>query len=260
MTDIVKRTDDNGIATLTISRPKARNAMNAEARAGLRQRLEEVRDDDSVDVVIITGDGDSFVAGADINELAVRKAGAGLDGEMQKLFDVLSNFDKPTVAAVGGYALGGGLELALACDIRVGSTNALFGLPETGLGIIPGAGGTHRLARIVGTGMATDIIITGRKLSGEEALNTGLITYLVEPDELAATATKVAQRIQRKGPLAVRLAREILSKGPLDHATAMSFERVAQALLYSSPERDEGTSAFLNKRHADFSGVRYDRN
>lgn len=251
----------DGVGILTINRPEAHNALNLAVQDALRAALSAVEKDDSIDVVILTGAGDkSFVAGADINELAVRTPVEGIGGRLQGLFSRVENFDKPIVAAIGGFAFGGGAELALSCDIRVGSTNAQVALPETGLGIIPSAGATQRLANIVGQGLALDMILTGKKLSAAEAFDRDILTYLAEPEELLDTAVKVAQRIQRKGPLAIKLGRQVIKRGfKADPETGFMLERLAQAVIYSHAEKEEGTKAFQEKRHPDFNSVRHDR-
>lgn len=260
-TQLVLREDTDGVAVLTMNRPEQHNALNRHVQAEIRRHLDEIEADDTVDIVVLTGAGDkSFVAGADINELAVRTPIDGLAAMMQTLYDRIAAFPKPTIAAVNGFAFGGGHELALACDIRIGSTNAQFALPETGLGIIPAAGGTQRLAAIVGQGLAMDIMLTGRRINAQEALTSNLITYLVEPAELLDTAHSVAQRVRRKGPLAIRLVREVLKRGhKADPETGLLLERLAQAVIYSHPEKEEGTRAFQEKRHPDFHSVRHDR-
>lgn len=257
MESVVLRSDDNAVATLTINRPDKMNAANRQVLDALNTRLDELESDNSIDVVIITGAGtDAFVAGADINELAMRRPFDGLEAYMQRTYDRIAGFGKPTIAAVGGYALGGGCELALACDIRVASDNAVFGLPETGLGIIPAAGGTQRLVELVGRGPAIDMIITGRKVSAEEAKQWGLVTYLTERENLLAEAAKVAERIRRKGPSAVALARQVVAHTARSGSeTGMFVERLAQSVLYASAEKKEGTSAFVEKRHPDFKSV-----
>lgn len=259
--DLVLRADTDGVAQLTINRPEAKNAMNAEVMSRVHQHLDAVEADPTVDIVIFTGAGDeSFVAGADINELAARTPVDGLRAVMQRLYERIADFCKPTLAAVNGYAFGGGHELALACDIRIGSTTAQFALPETGLGIIPAAGGTQRLAKIIGVGRATDVILTGRRLTADEAHQAGLITGLVDPGELLEEAHRTAQRIRRKGPLAIKLAKQVITHGfDADHHTGILLERLAQAVLYSTEEKAEGTSAFLEKRRPDFGSVRHDR-
>lgn len=258
---LVLREDHDGVAVLTINRPEARNAMNRDVMTRIHRLLETVEDDDTVDVVMFTGSGDqAFVAGADINELAVRTPIDGLNAVMQRLYERIAGFSKPTVAAVNGYAFGGGHELALACDIRIGSTNAQFALPETGLGIIPAAGGTQRLAKIIGVGRAVDMMLTGRRLDAEDAYRAGLITELVEAQDLIEAGHATAQRIRGKGPLAIKLVKTVVQRGfDVDHETGVLLESLAQAVLYSTEEKAEGTRAFLEKRRPDFDSVRHDR-
>ena len=241
-------------AVVTINRPDAYNAMNRDVITQLSTTLDAIEDSDAT-AMILTGAGKSFVAGADIGELATRTPLEGLNPLLQRTLDRLAAFPIPTIAAINGYAFGGGAELALACDIRVGSTDAQFALPETGIGIIPAAGATQRMVNIVGLGLATDMILTGRRLDSEEALAAGLITYRVAPEELLPTAHKVAERIQCKGPIAIQLAREVLRHGhKSDHATGMLLERLAQSILYATEDKHEGTTAFTEKRNPEFNG------
>ena len=259
--NLVLREDLDGVSVLTINRPEKFNAMNKHVLQRVEEHLDQLATDDSIDVVVFTGAGEkAFVAGADIQELNRRLPYDGIIGTMQRLYDKIASFSKPTIAAVNGIAFGGGHELALACDIRVGSTNALFALPETGLGILPAAGGTQRLAKIVGIGVATDMIMSGARLKADRAYELGLLTELVEPNELLDTAHEKAQRIRSKGPLALKLVKQVLQRGfDVDHETGMLLERLAQAVTYSSEEKAEGTSAFLEKREADYAAVHHER-
>lgn len=244
----------DGIAVITINRPEVRNAINASVLGQISHALDELADNDDAQIVIFTGAGDkAFVAGADINELAVRKPKDGLRAAMQGVYEKVEQFQKPTIAAVNGYAFGGGHELALACDIRIASPNAQFALPETSLGIMPAAGGTQRLARLVGVGRATEMILTSRRVTAQEALTMGLVTDVVELEELMAKAKATAQTILAKGPLATQLAKTVVRHGfDADHSTGLLLERLAQSVLYSSAEKVEGTSAFLEKRTPDY--------
>ncbi|HEV7210733.1 MAG TPA: enoyl-CoA hydratase-related protein [Blastococcus sp.] len=244
------------VATVTISRPEVRNALNRQVLADLHAALGELRDDADVGVVVFTGAGTTaFVAGADIAEVAHYTAATGLDGHIQRAFDEVEAFEKPTIAAVNGYALGGGCELAMACDIRIAADTARFGLPETNLAVLPGAGGTQRLARLVGVGRAVELILTGRMADAAEARAIGLVTSVVPPDDLLAEARRVADQILAKGPLAVRLATLVVRAGmDADQRTGLVVERLAQALLYSTADKQEGTTAFLEKRPPRFTG------
>ena len=253
-TDVLTVDVTDGIALVTVNRPEVRNAINAAVLRAITETLAELAENEDVQVLVFTGAGDkAFVAGADINELAVRTPKDGLKATMQSVYEKVEQFPKPTIAAVNGYAFGGGHELALACDIRIASTNAQFALPETGLGIMPAAGGTQRLAKLVGLGRATEIVLTGRRVKAEDALAMGLVTQVVEPDELLDTARETAQAIMAKGPLAIQLAKTVIRHGfDVDHQTGILLERLAQSVLYSSAEKAEGTTAFLEKRAPDF--------
>jgi enoyl-CoA hydratase len=243
------------LAYMTINRPELRNALNKETLKEIIDALHDIKTDDTVGCVIFTGKGDkSFAAGADISQLRQKNA---LDvfkpGGMQEVYDQIEMFDKPTIAMVNGFALGGGCELALACDIRVASVNAKFGLPELNLSIIPGAGGTQRLARLVGKGKALDMILTGKIINGEEAYRIGLVSEVVSQDELAAKTEEVAEKILAKGPLAVRFAKLVVQTGfDTDQRTGLLIEKLAQAVLFSTEDKNEGTSAFLEKRMPSF--------
>jgi enoyl-CoA hydratase len=203
------------LAYLIINRPEIRNALSKETLQEIVDALDELREDETIGCVIFTGKGEkSFAAGADINQLRQKTA---LDvfkpGGMQEVYDLIEMYDKPTIAMVNGFALGGGCELALACDIRTASVNAKFGLPELNLSILPGAGGTQRLARLVGKSKALDMILTGKMIDGEDAYRIGLVSEVVSPDELEAKTEEVAGKILAKGPLAVKLAKIAVQAG-----------------------------------------------
>ena len=244
------------LAVVTITRPEVRNALSRHVLTDLRAALAALREDDQVGVVAITGAGEkAFVAGADIAQLQGYTLHTGLDAEMQRLFDEIEAFEKPTIAAVNGFALGGGCELAMSCDIRIATDNARFGLPETNLSVLPGAGGTQRLARLVGTGRAIELILTGRFVDAAEARDIGLVTSVVAPAELLGEVRAVADRIFAKGPLAVRLAKLVVRAGmDADQRTGLVVERLAQALLYTTDDKAEGADAFLQKRQPVFQG------
>jgi enoyl-CoA hydratase/carnithine racemase len=245
------------VAVVTIDRPEVRNALSAQVLVELGQALTALRDDDAAGVVVFTGAGDkAFVAGADIGEVRDYTPRTALDADIQRLFDRIEDFPKPTIAAVNGVALGGGCELAMACDVRIAAETARFGLPETTLAVLPGAGGTQRLARLVGTGRAVELILTGRVASAAEALEIGLVTTVVPAAQLMGAAREVAGQILAKGPLAVRLAKLVIRAGmDADQRTGQVVERLAQALLYASDDKREGTEAFLAKRPPQFTGA-----
>ncbi|MGY4098802.1 enoyl-CoA hydratase/isomerase family protein [Nocardia sp. R16R-3T] len=247
--------DKSGVALVTINRPDVRNAISQEVQSDLRSALAELSEDDRVRAVIFTGAGDrAFVAGADIHRLRDYTRETALQSRMQRLFDDIEAFDKPTIAAVNGFALGGGCELAMACDIRIAAESARFGLPETNLAILPGAGGTQRLTRLVGLGQAIDMVLTGRLVSASEALGMGLVSRVVSDADLLASAYDVATAIMAKGPLAVRLAKLVVRRGAdVDLRSGLVLERLAQALLYESADKREGVDAFLGKRSPTFT-------
>jgi enoyl-CoA hydratase/carnithine racemase len=246
----------DGIGVITVNRPDVRNALNRRVLREMRYALDGFREDNGVGAVVFTGAGEkAFVAGADIGELRERTILDGLAAHMQRLYDEIEGFEKPTIAAVNGYALGGGCELAMACDIRIAAENGRFGLPETALSIIPAAGGTQRLARLVGKGRAIEMILTGRMIDAEEARGIGLVSRVVPQTQLMDAARETAGTILSKGPLAVRLAKLAIQTGfETDQRTGLVVERLAQTVLYASEDKREGTSAFLEKREPEFNG------
>ena len=247
---------EENVGTITINRPDVRNALSTQVLGDIRGALAEFRHDDEVGVVVFTGAGDrAFAAGADINELRERTFLDALASLMQAVYDEIEDYEKPTIAAVNGLALGGGCELAMACDIRIASENARFGQPEVNLSIIPGAGGTQRLARLVGKGKATEMILTGEIIGAEEAHRVGLVTRVISSDELVDAVRETARSIMSKGPLAIRLAKLAIRTGfETDLRTGLVIERLAQAVLLTSEDKREGTSAFLEKREPEFKG------
>jgi enoyl-CoA hydratase/carnithine racemase len=247
---------EENVGTITINRPDVRNALSTQVLGDIRGALAEFRHDDEVGVVVFTGAGDrAFAAGADINELRERTFLDALASLMQAVYDEIEDYEKPTIAAVNGLALGGGCELAMACDIRIASENARFGQPEVNLSIIPGAGGTQRLARLVGKGKATEMILTGEIIGAEEAHRVGLVTRVISSDELVDAVRETARSIMSKGPLAIRLAKLAIRTGfETDLKTGLVVERLAQAVLLTSEDKREGTSAFLEKREPEFKG------
>ncbi|MCA1730034.1 MAG: enoyl-CoA hydratase/isomerase family protein [Actinobacteria bacterium] len=247
---------EDSVGTITINRPDSRNSLNTQVLGDIRSALEEFKDDDRVGVVVFTGaGGKAFAAGADIEELREKTMFDALTSTMQAVYEEVETFEKPTIAAVNGYALGGGCELAMACDIRLASENARFGQPEVTLAILPGAGGTQRLARLIGKGRALEMIMTGRLIDAEEALAAGLVSKVVPSEELKNAVEQTAGAILAKGPLAVRLAKVAVQAGyETDQRTGLLIERLAQAILFTSEDKREGTSAFLEKRDPEFKG------
>ncbi|MFD2922370.1 enoyl-CoA hydratase/isomerase family protein [Halobacillus naozhouensis] len=253
----IELTTKNQLAYITINRPDVRNALNKETLDEMVEALESLSEDPEVGAVIFTGKGEkSFAAGADISQLTEKTAADALASKgMQYVYDMIESYDKPTIAMINGYALGGGCELAMACDIRVASTQAKLGLPELNLSIIPGAGGTQRLARLVGKGKALEMILTGKLIDAREAVQFGLVAEAVEPDELPAKVEEVAGKILAKGPLAVKLAKLSVHMGTeTDMKTGLMLEKLSQAILFNSEDKNEGTRAFLEKRKAEFLG------
>lgn len=245
------------IATLTIDRPTVKNALNLETVQELRQALERLASDREVLALIVTGAGESsFVSGADINDIRNRSGEDGLAAINSSLFADIDRFPRPTIAAINGYALGGGCELALACDIRVAADTAKFGQPELGLGIIPGAGATQRLPRIVGMGWAKHLILTGDLIDARQALEIGLVTAIMPSSQLQVRARELAKRVLRQGPLAARLAKLALNASArVDLDSGLLIETLAQAICYQSEDKQEGTTAFLEKRKPKFTGT-----
>jgi enoyl-CoA hydratase len=244
------------IATLTIDRPDVKNALDLATVNELRAALQLLAANDDASVLIITGGGESaFVSGADINDIRARGRDEGLAAINSSLFAEVERFPRPTIAAVNGYALGGGCELALACDLRIASDTAKFGQPELGLGIIPGAGATQRLPRIVGMGRAKHLILTGEIIDAKQALEIGLVTAVAPPGQLQLCARELAKKILRQGPLAAKLAKLALNASArVDLDSGLLIETLAQAICYGSEDKTEGTTAFLEKRKAKFTG------
>lgn len=248
---------DGSIGVIKINRPEVRNALNAESIDEIGQALDQWEQHNGVKVIVFMGEGDkSFISGADINQLNKKTMLEGLNANLSKLCKRIEDSPKATIAAINGYALGGGCEIALACDIRIAAKNALFGLPELNLSIIPGGGGTQRLSRIIGKGRAMDLILTGELITAEHAEQIGLISIVVPYEELWETVQIKAVKIMAKGPLSVRLAKLVINTGiDTDMHTALALEKLAQSILLGSEDKQEGTNAFLEKRKPVFKGV-----
>ena len=246
---------DGRISTLTVNRPQVRNALDTATVAEFHRALDEVRDARAT-VLVITGAGDqAFVSGADVSAIRARKRDDALAGINSRLMSAVESHEAVTIAAVNGYALGGGCELALACDLRIASDNAVFGLPEPTLGIIPGAGGTQRLPRVVGLGRAKEMILTGARWDAARALEVGLVSAVVPPADLARAVREWADRVLALGPLAVRLAKASLNaSAQMPLAAGLAYESAVQAITFESQDKHEGTTAFLEKRKPQFRG------
>jgi enoyl-CoA hydratase len=245
------------VAIITINRPEKRNILDIKTRKEGAALLEELRADISVGVVVFTGAGDkAFIAGADISEFAGRTAITQRDVmTARSLFTAVDTFPKPVIAMINGYCLGGGCELALACDIRIASETAMLGQPEINLGIIPGGGGTQRLTRLVGEGKAMEMILTGAFIDAQTALSIGLVNHVVPADQLEAKTMEIANRIAEKSPIALQLAKEavkLASRSNLDEGLRREVDLFA--LCFSTEDKDEGVNAFLEKRKAVFKG------
>lgn len=243
---------ENGIALLTINRPKSLNALNSETLAELNTCLAELENNEEVKVVILTGSGEkSFVAGADISEMvnATPAEGRKMGLLAKEAFGRLENMPQITIAAVNGYALGGGCEISMACDIRVASENARFAQPECGLGILPGFGGTQRLPRLVGKGRAKELIFTCDQITAEDAYRMGLVNHVVPQAELIDYCKAMAGRIMKNGPFAVALAKQAINTGmDTDLDSGLKLEANLFGLSFSTADKKEGMTAFLEKR------------
>jgi enoyl-CoA hydratase len=248
----------DSIAYITFNRPKVLNALNRKTVEELRDALLEARDDSSVRVLILTGAGEkSFVAGADIGELAQRTPVDGKDFSLfgQSVFHLLETLGKPSICAINGFALGGGCELALSCTIRIASKTAKLGQPEVKLGIIPGYGGSQRLARLCGKGVAHELCLTGEMITAEEALRIGLVNHIYEPAELLSAAEAMAKKIIANAPLAVKYIMEAIERGvEMPQEEGLFLEATLFGLACATQDMREGTKAFLEKRKADFKG------
>ncbi|MFC1628471.1 enoyl-CoA hydratase/isomerase family protein [Gemmatimonadota bacterium] len=247
-----------GIGLLTINRPEKMNAISTELTNELSALLDEIEQDETMRVLIITGQGEkAFVAGADIEELVDRDARAGrrVTRQRQELFSRLENLPIPTIAAINGYALGAGLELALACTIRICSKVAQFGAPEVKLGIIPGDGGTQRLPRLIGLGLAMEMILTGDFIDASQAHLIGLVNHVLPHDELLEEARVLARTIASRPPLAVQYAKQAVNRSMEgDSAGGYALESYLHALCCTTEDKKEGVAAFLEKRKGTFKG------
>ena len=253
--NILMNKNDN-VAIVTINRPKQLNALNKETISDLNQSLSALKDDRNIKCVIITGSGEkAFVAGADIKEFAHFGIEQGKElarSGQENLFDYIENFPKPVIAAINGFALGGGLELAMACHFRIASENARMGLPEVSLGVIPGYGGTQRLPQLIGKGKAMELITTAKMMNADEALQYRLVNYVVSLDELIDKAIKLAAAISNNSPQAINSAIKAVNAGFETNVDGYEKEIEEFGNCFGSDEFKEGTSAFMEKRKANF--------
>ncbi len=246
---IIERVDN--IAVLKINRPDAMNSLNNELLNELNCALEQIDSDEQIRVLIITGEGRAFVAGADIEQMSTMNVQQGKEFGVQgsAVFRKLENISKPVIAAINGFALGGGCELALACDIRIASNKAKIGQPEVGLGITPGFSGTQRLPRLVGEGKAKELIYTAKAITAEEALAIGLVNKVVEPQELLNAAMQMAKTIAQNAPIALKLSKEAINRGmQTDIDSSIAIENNLFALCFGTQDQKEGMKAFFEKR------------
>ncbi|MDH5482261.1 MAG: enoyl-CoA hydratase-related protein [Candidatus Bathyarchaeota archaeon] len=248
----------DGIALITINRPAALNALDEETVLGLLSRLQDAEKDDNIRVVVITGAGEkAFCAGLDlktVKDISAIKAWETTK-RLQKLTLTIEELGKPVIAAINGYALGGGLELAMACDIRIASENARVGQPEVNVGLIPGSGGTQRLPRLVGKGIAKELIFTGKMIDAKTAEKIGLINIVVPPEKLQSTIEELSKEIMSKPPIALRLVKELINNSTeIDQRIGLMHECEAFGILASTEDFKEGVSAFLEKRKPEYKG------
>ncbi|HET6527578.1 MAG TPA: enoyl-CoA hydratase-related protein [Balneolaceae bacterium] len=252
---IIFKTDDRGIATIQINRPKKLNALNDEVLNELAEVFKAIQIDEAINAVIVTGAGEkAFVAGADIKELReLNQRSARMTSQKgQQIFQLIEDTRVPVIAAVNGYALGGGAELAMACHLRIAGNNAVFGLPEVGLGLIPGYGGTQRLSQIIGRARALEMILTGKQVKAGEAYQVGLVNEVTDENPVDA-AGELIGKILKNGPIAIRSAIKAVYHS--DHHNGYQIEAELFGRLCETDDFAEGTSAFLEKRSANFKGI-----
>ena len=249
---------DGAVATLTVNRPKVLNALNSATMDDLRRAILELKHDETVRVVMLTGAGEkAFIAGADINELALQSPTSGREHALmgQHVLDLIEHMGKPVIAAINGYALGGGCEIAMACTIRVAADTAKLGQPEINLGIIPGYAGTQRLTRLIGRGRALELLLTGDAVTATEAHRLGLVNRVVPAADLLKEARALAAQLAAKAPIAIRYILDAVDKGvEMPFAQAQVFEATLFGLVASTDDMREGTKAFLEKRKPEFKG------
>ena len=252
---VITERPEAAIALVRINRPEVRNALNLATRKALAAAFQELHDDSSVRAIVLTGDTQAFAAGADLKEFIDADPIEMLKRRSERYWTAVAETPQPVIAAINGYALGGGLELAMCCDIIVAGEGAQLGQPEVRVGVMPGAGGTQRLTRAVGKFQAMRLCLTGRPIGAAEALQIGLVSQVVPDDQVLETALKTARDIARLPPLAVQQIKEAIVQGEsASLAAAMALERKAFQVLFASGDKREGMQAFFDKRKADFKG------
>lgn len=254
MSNVLEERQDE-VIVLRMNRPQVLNALSSDLMEELSQRLLALDDDNTVRVVVLTGNQRAFAAGADIQELSGNSAVSMLDSKQVTRWEIIKGFSKPLIAAVNGWALGGGMELVMACDMVIAADNAQFGQPEIKIGVMPGAGGTQRLTRIVGKVRAMEIVLTGKTFSAEQALEMGLINQVVAREQVLSRALELARTIAQMPPVAVKLAKEsVLTALDTPLEVGLTHERRLFSLLFATEDQKEGMQAFLEKRPAHFEG------
>lgn len=247
---------EDGVAIFTANRPEKLNAVDTVSWIELRQFFEWANSAEEVKAIILTGAGDkAFIAGADLNSLKTKRPVDCLDNLGQAATYAIENCAKPVICAVNGYAFGGGCEIAISCDFRVCSENAIFALPETGLGILPGAGGTLRLTRLIGLGRAKDVVLLGKQIDAQEAVRIGLATACVPQDQLMDEALKMCKKLLKKAPISLKLAKRVLNNSFASGVeVANTLEYLALSSLCGTEDKMEGVTSFLEKRKPDYKG------
>lgn len=257
MSELVRVESKGDVSVVTVDRPEAMNALNREVLGEIGEALRDVRDAGARAIVLAGAGEQAFIAGADIDQMKDMdpQEARSFSQAGHRVVETIEELEVPVIAAVDGFALGGGLELALACDIRVAAEGSAFGAPEVTLGVVPGFGGTQRLARVCGLGPGMDLVLTGRRIDAQEAEDIGLVTHLVEQGKAKAQALELAETIASNGPFAVELAKRTVRKGfDASPATADDLETEAFAACFGTEDQEEGMEAFLEKREAEFEG------